>query len=98
MRNWPLILLAVFLLSKPLIFAWVLRRNPGAAPMWKSATREERGAMVVVALRETGYILLGISFLMSAFIETPVSWLLPGMGALLLGPWPFRLLITRWIK
>jgi len=96
MRNWPLILLAVFLLSKPLIFAWVLRRNPGAAPMWKSATREERGAMV--ALRETGYILLGISFLMSAFIETPVSWLLPGMGALLLGPWPFRLLITRWIK
>lgn len=84
MRNWPLILLAVFLLSKPFIFAWVLRRNPSA--------------MVVVALRETGYILLGISFLVSAFIETPVSWLLPGMGALLLGTWPFRLLITRGIK
>lgn len=106
MKKWILILLSVILISRPFFFAWVLRKGYRAQGgfrdtlqrMWEPATKEQRGAMVIVTIRQVGYVLLGAFFLAAAFTDPPIYLILTGIGLFALSAWPFRLLIIRWIR
>lgn len=90
------------LLSRPLMVAWVIRRESiaqgGSLKALQRTTRDTRRALVTLAVQTMGFVLLGVSLTAQMLGHWWPPLMTTAVVVLTFSLWPFRLLITRWIK